>query len=65
MESPFVVGDVVQLNSGGEAMTIEEIDGDDVFCVWFEGKRVERATFVAATLKKHVRPQVGVSLSRG
>jgi uncharacterized protein YodC (DUF2158 family) len=65
MEDTFVVGDVVQLKSGGEAMTIEEIDDDDISCVWFEGKRVERATFVAATLKKYVRPSVGVTLSRG
>jgi uncharacterized protein YodC (DUF2158 family) len=65
MEDVFVVSDVVQLKSGGEAMTIEEIDGDDVSCVWFEGKRIQRATFVAATLKKYVRPPVGISLTRG
>ena len=65
MEDAFVVGDVVQLKSGGEAMTIEEIDDDDISCVWFEGKRVQRATFVAATLKKYVRSPVGVSVTRG
>jgi len=65
MGEGFAVGDVVQLKSGGEAMTIEEMDGDDISCVWFEGKRIQRATFVAATLKKYVRPPVGVSLTRG
>ena len=65
MGDSFVVGDVVQLKSGGEAMTIEEIDSDDISCVWFEGKRTQRGTFVAATLKKYVQPPVGVSLTRG
>jgi len=31
----FKVGDTVQLKSGGEVMTIEEIDVDSANCVWF------------------------------
>ncbi|MFH1719033.1 MAG: DUF2158 domain-containing protein [Planctomycetota bacterium] len=64
MSETFVVGDVVQLKSGGESMTVEEIDGDDVSCVWFEGKRLQRQTFGAGTLKKYIRPAVGVKVSR-
>lgn len=53
MAEEFVVGDVVQLKSGGESMTIEEIDRDEISCVWFEGKNVKRDSFAAATLKKY------------
>lgn len=52
MSNNFKVGDVVQLNSGGSAMTVEEIEGNYVSCVWFEKQKVERATFPAATLSK-------------
>jgi len=62
MSEDFVVGDVVRLKSGGESMTIEEIDGDDISCVWFEKKNLQRQTFGSATLKKYVRPPIGVML---
>ena len=65
MAETFVVGDVVKLQSGGEAMTVEEVDGDDISCVWFESKSVQRGCFDAGTLKKYVRSSVGVSVSRG
>jgi len=56
----FQVGDVVQLKSGGVSMTVEAIDGDDIACVWFEGKRVERNSFPTGTLQKYTfqMPQV-------
>ena len=41
MVETFAVGDVVQLKSGGASMTVERVDGDDMSCVWFEGKKVE------------------------
>lgn len=31
----FRVGDVVQLKSGGPAMTVTEVNGTDVTCSWF------------------------------
>ena len=53
MSEQFEVGDVVQIKSGGERMTIEEIDEDgNVSCVWFEGKQPQRGAFAAATLQK-------------
>lgn len=65
MSDAFVVGDVVQLKSGGQVMTIEEIDGDDVSCVWFEGKALQRQTFGAGTLKKHSPPTGPLRVVRG
>lgn len=47
----FNAGDTVQLKSGGEIMTIEEIDDDSATCVWFDYKEVERHTFLLITLK--------------
>jgi uncharacterized protein YodC (DUF2158 family) len=66
MAETFVVGDEVQLKSGGAVMTIERIDhDDDVRCVWFEGKKVQRGTFVAATLRKPAPSAGFIPLVRG
>jgi uncharacterized protein YodC (DUF2158 family) len=50
------VGDVVQLKSGGPAMTIEVVtkttEGVIVRCVWFDSAEAKRGTFPAATLEK-------------
>ena len=56
MKDPFEVGDVVQLKSGGEAMTVESCDGNQVLCVWSEGKKVHRDHFAAGTLRKYSSP---------
>jgi uncharacterized protein YodC (DUF2158 family) len=56
MAGEFVVGDVVQLKSGGELMTVEKLEGDRITCVWSQNKKVERNTFVAATLDKYESP---------
>lgn len=58
----FQKGDVVMLKSGGEPMTVDDVGDyasgmsmgpkDGVRCVWFEGKKVQRHVFDAATLKK-------------
>ena len=64
MESDFRIGDVVQLRSGGTRMTVEHIDGDQVACTWFEGKKLERAMFVAGALMKYMPIQPSVIRSR-
>lgn len=40
-------------------MTVEEISGNEVTCVWFEGTKVNHQVFVAATLKPYQSPAVG------
>ncbi|MCS4505628.1 DUF2158 domain-containing protein [Arhodomonas aquaeolei] len=64
MSEQFEVGDVVELNSGGEVMTVEEIDDGYVSCVWFEGKQVQRATFAEGMLKKSTRQKASVKVTR-
>lgn len=65
MADIFELGDVVQLKSGGERMTVEEIEGSYISCVWSEKKKIERATFPAVTLCKPPAPGiVSVGLQR-
>ncbi|MCC7537539.1 MAG: DUF2158 domain-containing protein [Deltaproteobacteria bacterium] len=52
----FKAGDVVALKSGGPPMTVEEVEGSSVFCVWFEGKKSERGRFTEAALERY-QPQ--------
>lgn len=49
-------GDVVQLKSGGPAMTVDSLHGDEVLCVWFANEQPMVKTFVAATLVPYVAP---------
>ena len=60
----FVKGDVVELKSGGLRMTVEKIDGDEIHCVWSEGRQVRRETFNVAVLQKYVPAKVGVVRGR-
>jgi uncharacterized protein YodC (DUF2158 family) len=59
MANKFHVGDIVQLKSGGPAMTIEkETEGNSsgYWCEWFRGASKERAHFTEDTLKIYVAP---------
>lgn len=65
MAEQFSAGDIVQLKSGGERMTVEEVNGNEITCVWSESKKLQRQVFVAATLKVYKPPAVGFSVVRG
>ena len=39
------IGDVVQLNSGGQKMTVEKLNGSNVDCVWFDGTELKKDSF--------------------
>ncbi len=45
------VGDVVVLKSGGPLMTVDYIDDNFVYCVWFDGKEPKKQEFVSDILK--------------
>lgn len=66
MAAPFAPGDVVQLKSGGPQMTVELIDDTGmVACTWMDGTKLERRSFVAATLTIYkARPAVVALSSR-
>ena len=52
----FTVGDKVQLKSGGNPMTVEKVDGGDIWCVWNDGKKIQREKFSPGTLMKYAPP---------
>jgi len=62
MASKFSPGDIVQLKSGGPAMTISSVnllDGEEGMtyrCKWFKGASKETADFTEDTLKNFVAP---------
>lgn len=47
----FKSGDTVKLKSGGPVMTIKWINGDEVACAWFDGKKPLSQEFELATLR--------------
>ena len=56
----FKVGDVVVLKSGGPRMTVEEIEGQEVQCVWFDKTTQKRGEFNVALLASGTRGAIGV-----
>ena len=57
-DHPFVVGDVVELKSGGPPMTIEKFDSYAdgtvaVHCVWFDGITRHDGVFTVHLIEKH------------
>lgn len=52
MSNSIKPGDVVTLNSGGQKMTVEVVDADGVFCVWFDGSSKKTGLFDPVTLKR-------------
>jgi uncharacterized protein YodC (DUF2158 family) len=52
----FRTGDVVQLKSGGPSLTVLEVKGEAVTCIWFDSTlHVQQATFGGELLTEPVR----------
>jgi len=52
------MADIVQLKSGGPAMTVAlENDRGFYWCEWFKGASKERASFQELTLKNYEAPK--------
>ena len=56
MAGKFALGDLVQLKSGGPAMTVAAIGQDSYLCQWFKGASKEQATFKEAVLQPYLAP---------
>lgn len=57
----FNLGDVVQLKSGGPAMTVTHVstnsrDEPAAWCEWFTGHEPKSASFAMASLRTYVKP---------
>lgn len=64
MAAKFPLGEIVQLKSGGPAMTISELpdsksysSNDKYVCQWFKGASKERGTFIEEELQLYVAPK--------
>lgn len=44
-------GSVVQLNSGGPLLTVEEVKENTADCIWFTGDELRGAVFKLASLE--------------
>lgn len=53
----FKLGDIVQLKSGGPAMTINDSTDYGWRCQWFRGASLEQGHFEEHTLKHYVAPK--------
>lgn len=59
MATSFSPGDIVQLKSGGPAMTVSEKNthaSGEYYCIWFKGASRERGSFHGDVLKIYVAP---------
>jgi len=56
--SELQVGGTFRLKSGGPIMTLDEVDGDEVICTWFDSKQVRQSgVFKPQTLTPVERQQ--------
>ncbi|QZH75510.1 MAG: DUF2158 domain-containing protein [Erythrobacter sp.] len=46
-------GQVVQLKSGGPTMTVEWVEGEEAYCVWFDGKKTAGQKFKCSSLQSY------------
>ena len=47
----FGLGAVVELNSGGQSMTVREISGSVIHCEWFKDATLKKASFERHSLR--------------
>lgn len=59
MENEIKVGDKVSLNSGGPAMTVNSIRGDEATCEWFDKEhKLSKENFKLTSLKLYSTPSI-------
>ena len=53
---PFKIGDLVQITSGGLAMTVADITDSGIECWWLEGRKQRSHIFKSDALKEASPP---------
>jgi uncharacterized protein YodC (DUF2158 family) len=62
---PFQPGDVVQLKSGGPAMTVGgKVAEDSIRCHWFDGATAKTEIFPTAAIRLYEGPKSAAGLRR-
>ncbi len=63
-KTSLVIGDVVQLNSGGGTMTVHEVSDNGIKCAWRDRGKVHFETFQIQelTLTTHGSLQINIHL---
>ena len=62
---PFKPGDVVQLKSGGPAMTVGgKVAEDSIRCHWFDGATAKTEIFPTAAIQLYEGPKSAAGLRR-
>jgi uncharacterized protein YodC (DUF2158 family) len=51
MSEKIEAGSTVVLKSGGPLMTVKWIDGTEVYCEWFDGKKLVGDKFLTTSLE--------------
>jgi uncharacterized protein YodC (DUF2158 family) len=51
MNESFNPGDLVSLKSGGPEMTVSCSEGDETYCVWWDGRAKRQEAFPTITLR--------------
>ena len=64
-EKKFKIGDEVQLKSGGPVMTVDSEAGVDgrMDCVWFDNKKLQRASFNPGALDAYTAPEFDLNFT--
>ncbi len=51
MQKEIETGDVVELKSGGPSMTVVDVVGELIRCVWWDGHDYDEAEFFKQTIQ--------------
>jgi uncharacterized protein YodC (DUF2158 family) len=63
MADEFTVGDVVELRSGGQDMTVVEVDQDGIVCQWFSRSgSLRRDKFQSTCIQKTVGSLINLNI---
>jgi uncharacterized protein YodC (DUF2158 family) len=63
-QSGFMIGDIVELKSGGPDMTVSRLESEmdnSIGCTWFDRFKLQHGSFDADTLERVAKNRKGLS----